>query len=139
MDKTKSRFETVTLIMESEMVMPYCYGKSDCFFLALAVIDALRGCVLQKEYAGIYTTFNGAQRAMKKRGFVSMGDLFARHLEPIAPAMAKFGDVVVLEISGPNNQMMEHSAICVGGQFITRTLGGLSSHGLGAVKSAFRV
>lgn len=129
-----SRFEAVSAVIQGEMAKPYTYGKSDCFFLALAVIDAIQGTKLRKEYSGIYTTFRGAQTAMRKRKFKSIGDLFTKHLEPIAPAMAVLGDVVVLEVNG-----REHSAICTGGQFLTRVEGGQSVHSLVDVKSAFRV
>ncbi|PCI03433.1 MAG: hypothetical protein COB78_10775 [Hyphomicrobiales bacterium] len=129
-----SRFEAVNSVILAEMAKPYSYGCSDCFFLALAVIDRLQNTKLKKKYSGIYTTFSGAQKAMRKRKFKSIGDLFAKHLEQIAPAMARLGDVVVLEVDGK-----EHSAICTGGAFLTRVEGGTSIHSLADVKSAFKV
>ncbi|MBL4767626.1 MAG: hypothetical protein JKY94_07920 [Rhodobacteraceae bacterium] len=129
-----SRYDDVNDIIQAEMAVAYTYGESDCFFLALAVIDRLQKTKLKNKYSGIYTTFRGAQQAMRKRKFKSIGDLFAKHLDPIAPAMARLGDVVVLEIDGK-----EHSAICTGGQFLTRVAGGRSVHSLVDVKSAFKV
>jgi hypothetical protein len=130
----KSRFDIVNDTLEKELAKPYKFGKSDCFYLSLAVIDALTKTTLRKKYLNIYTTFNGAQKAMKKRGFASIGDLFKEHLEEIAPAMAVIGDVVVLDFLG-----MEHSAICVGSKFVTKTQEGRSFHVLDDVKSAFKV
>lgn len=133
-DQVVSRFDIVKGVLNREFSRPYRYGSSDCFFLALAMIDALQSTELSAEYSGIYSSFTGAQRAMKIRGFASIGDLFAKHLEVIVPAKAVMGDVVVIEVLG-----REHSAICLGGSFVTRNKTGQSHHAIGAVKSAFKV
>ncbi len=98
------------------------------------MIDALKATALRSEYADIYTSFVGAQRAMNNRGFLSIGDLFAKHLDEIAPAKAVIGDVVVIEVLG-----REHCAICIGGSFVSRNEAGQSNHRLNEVKAAFKV
>ena len=131
---TRSRYEIVAQVAKSEMAKPHIYGKADCFFLPLANVDALQNSKLVKKYSGIYTIALGAKRAMKKRGFGSLGDVLKKHLEPIAPAMAVLGDVAIVDIGG-----VEHGAICLGEKFLTKTKNGPSHHSLSDVKTAFRV
>lgn len=129
-----SRFRTFEHVVNDEMSKPYQYGVADCFFFGCRIADALdpeRQMV--KTYAGSYRTLMGAQKALRKRGFVSLVDLFAQHLEPCAPNQAALGDLVILQLADG-----EHVGACNGMRFITKTERGRSDHDLSAVKAAFR-
>jgi hypothetical protein len=129
-----TRFEVASPVINAEMKKPYRYGESDCFFFGCRVADAFDPSrALCEKYAGIYTTLLGAQKALRKRGFERLADLFANHLTPIGPAMAQYGDVAVLSLDGA-----DHVAVCVGSQFMTRTEKGASLYPLSFVSAAFR-
>ncbi|WP_246666017.1 hypothetical protein [Aquamicrobium sp. LC103] len=131
----KTRFEIVAVVVEKEMAKAYRYGTADCFFFGCRVADALdKRLKLTSTYRGSYKTLLGAQRALRRRGFKSLVDLFATHLEPCAPAAARMGDVVILQLDNA-----EHVGICNGARFVTKTERGRSFHDLSAVKAAFHV
>lgn len=130
----KTRFEIADPVIQEELAKPYTYGAADCFFFGCRIADAFdetRGLV--KLYSGSYRTLMGAQKALRKRGFKSTADLFATHLEAIAPALAQYGDLVVLQLADG-----EHVGVCLGQRFLTKTERGKSLHGLSEVKAAFR-
>lgn len=130
-----TRFEIVMPVIEAELAKPYAYGTADCFFFGCRVADALDPSLgLAKTYAGAYKTYKGAQRAMWKRGFTSISDLFDKHLERIGAAKARFGDIAVLLF--PDG---EHVGVCIGSGFMTKTQAGRVTRGLDAVKAAYRV
>jgi len=130
----KTRFEIASAVIKSELKKPYEYGKSDCFFLGCQIADAFEPSrEMVKKYVGSYTTLLGAQRALKKRKFKSLSDLFGKHLDSCAPAAAQYGDIVILSLEG-----IEHVAICVGDLFLTRTENGREFHPLNRVSAAFR-
>lgn len=116
------------------MAKPYDYGRADCFLLGIAMIDALTGSDLRSRYEGAYSTLLGAQRALRRRGHETLADLFATHLEPVAPAMAQLGDLAILRLADG-----EHVGICVGSRFVTKTEQGRSYHTLADCSAAFRI
>ncbi len=130
----KTRFEIAQPVIEAELAKPYAYGVADCFMFGCRVADAFDGGrALVVTYGGAYKTLAGAQRALRRRGFISLAQLFEKHLEPCAPSEAQFGDLAVLQIN-----LAEHVGVCVGANFITKTERGRSLHDLSAVKAAFR-
>lgn len=129
-----NRFQVVEATLRAELAKPYAYGRSDCFMLGIAMIDALTGSDLRSIYDGCYSTLSGAQRALRRRGHKTLVTFFAAHLEPVAPATAQIGDVVVIRLSDG-----EHVGICLGVRFVTKTEHGRSSHTLGDCIAAFRV
>ncbi|WP_246671795.1 hypothetical protein [Mesorhizobium sp. B2-2-3] len=130
-----NRFEIVAETLKAEMAKPYVYGESDCFFLGCRMADALDTTLgLVKKYSGSYTTLAGAQRALRRRKCKSLVQLFARHLEPCAPAEARTGDLVILQV-GP----AEHVGICMATRFVTKTERGRADYDLSACKAAFRL
>lgn len=129
-----TRFEIAQPVIEAELAKPYIYGSADCFFFGLRIADAFDPArEMVKTYSGSYKTLMGAQKALRKRGYSSLTDLFAQHLEPCAPSSAQFGDLVILQLADG-----EHVGVCVGTRFITKTERGRSDHDLSAVKAAFR-
>lgn len=130
----KTRFEIAQPVIEAELAKPYVFGTADCFLLGCRVADAFdSGRAMVATYGGVYKTLAGAQRALRRRGFTSLVEFFATHLEPCAPGEAQFGDLAVLQID-----LAEHVGACVGARFITKTERGRSLHDLSAVKAAFR-
>lgn len=128
------RFATVDATLRAELAKPYAYGRGDCFFLGIAMIDALTGSDLRSTYDRAYSTLLGAQRALRRRGHKALADLFAKHLEPIAPAMAQLGDLVILSLADG-----DHVGICLGARFVTKTERGREFHPLDACSAAFRI
>lgn len=130
-----SRFETVKATLDAERAKPYVYGRSDCFMLGIAMIDALSGSKLRAKYEGCYSTLLGAQRALRRRKHKTLADLFQKHLgEPVAPALAQLGDLVILRLADG-----EHVGICLGARFITKTERGCTLHSLPDCITAFRI
>jgi hypothetical protein len=128
------RFPIVEATLRGELAKPYVYGRSDCFMLGIAMIDALSGSDLRSKYEGCYTTLLGAQLALRRRRHKTLSDLFAKHLEPIAPAMAQMGDLVILRL--PDG---EHVGICLGARFVTKGERGRSLLSLSDCIAAFRI
>ena len=121
-------------VIEAELAKPYAYGTADCFFFGCRIADAFDPVrELAKTYSGAYRTLMGAQKALRKRGFTSIAELLAVHLEPCAPAECRLGDLVVLQLADG-----EHVGVCAGTRFITKTERGRADHDLSAVKAAFR-
>jgi len=129
-----NRYQIVRSTLEAEFAKPYVYGESDCFFLGCRMADALDGSLrLVERYWRSYSTLLGAQRALRRRGFTDLPDLFASHLTSCGPAEAALGDIAVLQFG--NGQ---HVAVCLGRRFVTRTEAGLLYREIDAVAAAFR-
>ena len=94
-----NRFLIVEATLSRELAKPYAYGSADCFFLGLAVADALEGAVHSSKYAGSYSSLTGAQRALRRRGHKSLVSFFGALFPACAPAAARFGDLVILRLS----------------------------------------
>jgi hypothetical protein len=128
-----TRFEIVEATLKAEMAKPYAFGIADCFFLGISMIDALSGSNYRKKFAKAYRTLPGAQRALRRKGHKSLVPLFETLVERCAPAEARLGDVVILQL-GPH----EHVGICLGTRFVTKTENGQSYHTLTDCIAAFR-
>lgn len=130
-----NRFRVVEATLNAELAIPYAYCSADCFHLGCRMIDALTGSRLVAKYAAAYRTLAGAQRALRRRGHTSLVTLFAEHLQPIPPAEARIGDLVVLVLA----DSAEHCGVCLGGRFVTKTEAGRSDHAMSDCIAAFRV
>lgn len=130
----KTRFEIAQPVIEAELAKPYAYGVADCFVFGCRIADAFdpsRNIV--GTYGGVYRTLLGAQRALQRRGYISLVQFFEAHLVRCAPSEAQTGDLVILQLADG-----EHVGACIAGRFITKTDRGRSLHDLSAVKAAFR-
>lgn len=128
------RFAIVATTISAEFAKPYVYGASDCFFLGLRMADALDPSLdLVVRYSDTYSTLLGANKALRKRGFSSLADLFGSHLETCGAAEARTGDIVILQLG-----KMQHVGICLANRFVTKTDAGRSDHLIGDVVAAFR-
>ncbi|MGK9281311.1 DUF6950 family protein [Sinorhizobium meliloti] len=132
-----NRFRIVEAALARELAKPYAYGSADCFMLGCAFVDALSGSSIVEKYCGAYRTLAGAQRALRRRGHMSLVSFFAAELEqePKGGAEARLGDLVILRLSDG----AEHVGICLGGRFVTKTERGRSDHGLADVIAAFHL
>jgi len=88
---------------------------------------------MAEKYTGAYRTLRGAQKALVRLGYKSLPELLAAHLEPCAPARARFGDLAVVNL--PDGQ---HVAVCTGDSYLTKTPHGKSHHAVHEVIAAFR-
>lgn len=130
----RTRFEIAQPVIEAELAKPYAYGVADCFFFGCRVADAFEpGRQMAATYDGAYKTLMGAQKALRKRGFTSLVELFGQHLDAVGAAQCQFGDIAILQLADG-----EHVGVCIGGRFITKTERGRSIHDLSAVTAAFR-
>lgn len=132
-----NRFRMVEATLKSEFEKPYVSGKSDCFFLVLAMIDTLTGSALSEKYKGHYRTVAGSQKALKKLGFNTLTEFFASELgqEPVGPASARLGDIVILN---PAEGIIA-PAICLGTRFCTKVEQGRKDVGMSDVAAAFHI
>lgn len=129
------RVKLVSEVVAREMARPYIYGQSDCFFLAIDVIDGIRGASLREKYADRYSSLKGAQKALRRAKCKSLVDLFKRELgDPIPASRAEIGDVAVCDVAGA-----EHMAVWGGSSWISRTERGQATFNHIDVKAAFKV
>lgn len=128
-----TRFEIVSAVLSVELAKPYEYGTADCFFLGIAMIDALTGLDHRKTFADDYRSILGAQKALRKRGHKSLVTFFETIAEPCAPSAARMGDIVILQLGSH-----EHVGICLGSRFRTKTDQGHSDHSIADCIAAFR-
>lgn len=135
-----NRYRVVEKVLKEEFAKPYDFGdpqRSDCFFMGLAMIDALTESSFCEKYAGTYSDLLGAQKALRKLKHKSLATFFASILdkESVGGAQAKLGDLAILKL--PDGA--EHVAICVGSRFATKTPKGRQDYGLSEVIAAFNI
>lgn len=135
-----NRFRKVEATLTAELAKPYAYGnpaQSDCFFMGLALVDALEGSQRARKYAGSYKTLAGAQRALRRRGHSSLVSFFSAELgRPVlGGAEARFGDLVILRLLDG----AEHVGVCLGTRFRTKTPDGARDYPLDTVIAAFHI
>lgn len=129
-----TRLKDVRRIVDRELARPYVLGKSDCFFMGLAVIDTLTGSQHTEKHLWSYRTFSGAKRALRKVGCETLTEFFDERLAKIETMRCEPGDIVVVNWDG-----YEHVAVCVGNRFVTKTADGPLMVTVDRVVSAFKV
>ncbi|WP_444452576.1 DUF6950 family protein [Rhodobacter capsulatus] len=119
--------------IEAHRHEPFTWGAWDCALgLAAGVVEAITGADLRPAVS--YDTAAGALRALRAAGHASLGDAVAAVLPEIHPAMARDGDIALVdegEIGG--------LAVFSGGTLIVLTLDGLGVRERAAAKRAYRV
>lgn len=135
-----NRFRIVEATLTAELAKPYAYGnpaQSDCFFMGLALVDALEGSQLARTYAGCYSTLAGAQRALRRRGYATLVSFFSAALNRSEKggAEARFGDLVILRL----DDGAEHVGVCLGTRFRTKAPAGARDYSLDSVVAAFHI
>lgn len=80
--------------------LPFAWGESDCFILPLDSVVACTGDDPGVTYRGAYDSADGARRVLWRMGHKSLGGAFADHLPPVAPALARRGDIGIADYPG---------------------------------------
>lgn len=129
-----NRFNKVDKAIKTEMEKPYIYGKSDCFFLGLRVVDAVRGTDLAKEYSNLYDSLETANKSLRDKGFRSLVSFFKTHLKPKPVTKCILGDIAIVKFD-----RAQHVAIHTGNGFVSRTSNGFKMFSFDEVQKAFEV
>lgn len=87
--------------------MPFAYGRHDCCLFAAGAVIAMTGVDLMGEFRGRYRTARGSIRALRRHGAGTLAATMDGKLEPIAPAFARRGDLVLA------NYGLGEGALCV--------------------------
>lgn len=90
--------ERLAAYIEPRRRTPFAWGSNDCCTFTLGAVGAMTGLDPMPEFRGHYKTARGAVRALRRIG---AGDLVATLTqklgEPIEPALAQRGDVVMAQ------------------------------------------
>ena len=72
------------------------WGKLDCALFAAGAVQAMTGADPAARYRGHYTTARGSVRALRKWGAGTLPATIDALFEPIGPAFARRGDLVMV-------------------------------------------
>lgn len=84
-------------VIEDHGAAPFVWGKSDCLTLCADVVLALTGEDPMQLYRGSYSSAAEARRLLGSEGFADVGEALAAQFEEVAPAMARRGDIGIVE------------------------------------------
>lgn len=74
---------------------PFAWGTHDCCIFSAGAVEAMTGVDPMPEFRGRYTTAIGSARALTRYGAGTLEATLDGKFEPIAPALAQRGDVVM--------------------------------------------
>lgn len=81
--------------LERALAVPHGFGGEDCVMKALGAVEAQTGRDIAEGHRGKYRTRAGAARYLRALGFKSAAELLDTQLDPVAPAFARRGDLVL--------------------------------------------
>lgn len=111
----------------------FAWGARDCALgLAAGAVEAITGADLRPAVS--YDSAAGALLALREAGHASLGDAVAARLPEIHPAMARDGDLALID-EGEIGAL----AVFSGGTLVVLTLDGLGVRERAAAKRAYRV
>lgn len=95
--------ERLLAYVEAQRNTPFFWGKNDCALFAAGAVLAMTDVDLAAGVRGRYTTARGALKTLRSNGAEDLAAWLTRALgEPIPPALARRGDVVIFEaVDGP--------------------------------------
>jgi hypothetical protein len=95
--------ERLLAYVEAQRDKPFAWGENDCALFTADGILAMTDVDLAAEVRGRYTTAIGAFKILRTSGVEDLTEWLTRALgEPILPALARRGDVVMSEgVTGP--------------------------------------
>lgn len=96
--------------------VPFEWGKTDCAMFVINVVNAMTDGSIVNRSIGMYETEFGAQRAILKLGDSLESLVGERFGEPVRPAFAQRGDVVLCQ---------SNLGICLGVNSAFRTPDGI--------------
>lgn len=121
--------------IEAHRGKAFVWGAHDCALgLAAGAVAAITGADLRGDWGSRYSTAIGARRALTRAGFASLGEAVAAVLPECHPAMARVGDIALIE-EGAIGAL----AVCNGGALLVLTEGGLGIRERSAAVRAWRV
>lgn len=89
--------------VEARRDVPFAWGANDCALFAADAVQAMTGHDFAAGFRGRYRTALGAMKALRSNGAADLAAYLTRVLgAPVAPALARRGDVVVFAaVEGP--------------------------------------
>jgi len=91
--------------MDRQRRKAFAWGRQDCALgLVTGAIEAITGVDLARGYRGKYRGQAAALRILRNAGCATPGDFAATLLPEIPPALARVGDIGVIEAPGPLGQ-----------------------------------
>lgn len=91
--------------MDRQRQDPFAWGKHDCAIgFGAAIVQAVTGEDLARGYRGKYASPRGALKLLAEAGAETLGDFVAMKLPEVNPALARLGDIGVIEADGPVGQ-----------------------------------
>lgn len=122
-------------LVNERRLMPYAYGRNDCWCFARAAVEAATGETLLPDLEPP-KSWLAAARVMIANGWESVEDLMTETLGPpmADPKESRPGDIVSFEMLGDL-----HLAVRVGETALTPGRDGLNSIGRDAWRNAWRV
>lgn len=120
--------------LEEAQSRPYVPGQNDCFMMALSHMDNQLGTSYLDQYRGAYSTIIGANRALIKRGFRSLGDFIATLVPSQSVMNSRVGDIGIVR-----DGIGDHLCILCGTSWVTITDNGSKSYPLLSAHQSFKV
>lgn len=84
-------------VLDQHAEAPFAWGTSDCLTLVGDVVQALTGSDPMASFRGSYATAAEARRLLGGEGYANVDEALAAQFEEVAPAMARRGDIGVVE------------------------------------------
>ena len=108
---------------------PLAWGEVDCVHLADFALTKF-GYASQLSEIGTYKNYRGARRVMKKAGITGFEAVLDQVLEPIAPALARSGDIIGVEgyVENENDAPWLSLGVCVDDRFLGFNGQGVCDH-----------
>lgn len=79
---------------------PYSPGTWDCSMFAAGAVEAMTGTDYAADYRGEYETVAEGETLLAADGYADQVALVAAHFDQVPPALARVGDIAVVEQGG---------------------------------------
>ncbi len=86
----------LTAYMAASARRPFRMGRHDCSLFAAGAVKAMTGKDIARGFRG-YRTYKGGLKKARQKGFKDHVAIFASHFEEVPIALARLGDVAVIE------------------------------------------
>lgn len=132
--------------VQKHSALPFSWGgfassgkASDCFEMAMDCCLAVTGVDPYADERGRYTTRIGALRRFTARGFSWLDGAYGAVFEECAPAMARRGDIGLVELAGEDGRGDCCSVVVVGAHAIGKSETGHVRVPVGWLSKAYQV
>lgn len=86
--------------------MPFVWGDHDCGLFADGALEAQTGVSLSAPFKGRYQTYEEALKLLQSHGYPDHVALAAAHLQEMAPAFARIGDIAAVDFEAAGMTLM---------------------------------